>query len=404
MILIERYIFRQLITGFLAILGLLSGVVWVTQALRELDLITTQGQTLGVFGFITLLSMPLLVLVIAPVALMIAYITVLNRLNSDSELVIMNAAGLRPVRLLKPFLLAGICVSLLIAAMSLYLSPLSQNTLRFFITQVRADLITTVIRDGTFAELENGLTFHVRDRGPGGILTGILVSDKREPRRETTYFAENGQIVESGEQTFLVMQDGAIHQRPIRQDGLSDDITTVAFDQYALDLSRFNTEVDVTFFKPRERSTLYLLDPDENDKLYNERPGQFRAELHDRLSAPLYPLAFMAIVLAFMGQARTTRQRRALALISAIACAAILRITGFALTSLTATSSAAVPLLYALPIGTFIVGIYIMLKGRRLHLPKRLAQALEAACGRIDGIVTPVLRKIGFRVAKQGHS
>jgi hypothetical protein len=39
-------------------------------------------------------------------------------------------------------------------------------------------------------------------------------------------------------------------------------------------------------------------------------PGQYRAELHDRLAAPLYAFVFVAVTFAFLGSPRTTRQSR----------------------------------------------------------------------------------------------
>ena len=54
-----------------------------------------------------------------------------------------------------------------------------------------------------------------------------------------------------------------------------------------------------------------MISPDPDDPLFIKQPGQFRAELHDRLLAPLYPLAFVMIAFAFLGAPRTTRQSRA---------------------------------------------------------------------------------------------
>ena len=100
---IERYIFRIALSAFLACLIGLTGTIWVTQALRELDLITAKGQTLLIFLFVTGLSLPTLVVVIAPMALFIAVIYALNKLNGDSELIVMSAAGMTPRGLLRPF-------------------------------------------------------------------------------------------------------------------------------------------------------------------------------------------------------------------------------------------------------------------------------------------------------------
>ncbi len=98
-------------------------LMWMTQALRNVDLMTSQGQTILVFIGITGLIIPLLVLLIAPIALMIAVGYILNKLGNDSELIVMNAAGMPPWRIFRPFLAVGIVVSLVVAAISMYVSP-----------------------------------------------------------------------------------------------------------------------------------------------------------------------------------------------------------------------------------------------------------------------------------------
>ena len=66
--LIERYIFARLIATSLTALSALAGVVWVTQALREMNLVTARGQTILVFFELTLLALPFLLVNIAPFA------------------------------------------------------------------------------------------------------------------------------------------------------------------------------------------------------------------------------------------------------------------------------------------------------------------------------------------------
>ena len=82
---INGYIFRTTLGAFLIVLVSLTAVIWVTQALRDIDIMTSQGQTILVFVGITGLIIPLLVLVIAPIALLIAVAHVLNKLSNDSE-------------------------------------------------------------------------------------------------------------------------------------------------------------------------------------------------------------------------------------------------------------------------------------------------------------------------------
>ena len=78
MTLIDRYVFKISAVAFLATLLGLTGVIWITQALREFDLLTAKGQTILIFLTVTGLSIPALVTIIAPVALFIATLYALN--------------------------------------------------------------------------------------------------------------------------------------------------------------------------------------------------------------------------------------------------------------------------------------------------------------------------------------
>src|ERR1044072_3748544 len=151
---IGRYIFRTTFGAFLVICASVTALMWITQALRDIDLMTNQGQSLFVFIGITGLIIPLLVLIIAPIALMIAVAHVLNKLGNDSELIVMNAAGMQPWFIFWPFLAAGIVVSVMVAVVSVYISPKCLRELRLWIAQVRADVISNSVKPGRFAVVD----------------------------------------------------------------------------------------------------------------------------------------------------------------------------------------------------------------------------------------------------------
>src|SRR5580692_8986577 len=109
---IDRYILRTTLTSFAIVVVTLTGVIWITQALRAIDLMTSQGQTILTFLGITSMAIPVLVLIIAP---MIAVSHTLTKLSTDSEIIVMNAAGLSPLRLFLPFLYATVAVAILVA-------------------------------------------------------------------------------------------------------------------------------------------------------------------------------------------------------------------------------------------------------------------------------------------------
>ena len=82
-----------MLSAFLLTLVALSATVWLTQALRQFDLVSAMGQTIVTFFQITLLLLPPLATVVAPVALLIAVIYTFTSLNDGSELVVINACG-----------------------------------------------------------------------------------------------------------------------------------------------------------------------------------------------------------------------------------------------------------------------------------------------------------------------
>src|SRR5436309_3164691 len=142
---IGRYIFRSTLGAFVVVCVSVTALMWITQALRDVDLMTNQGQSIFVFIGITGLIVPLLVQMIAPIAFMIAAAHVLNKLGNDSELIVMNSAGMPPWVLFRPFLAVGIVVSVLVGMISAYISPWALREARNWATQVRADLISNII-------------------------------------------------------------------------------------------------------------------------------------------------------------------------------------------------------------------------------------------------------------------
>lgn len=361
MSLVERYIFRIVAGAFVGCLVALTGVIWLTSALRQLDVITAQGQTILIFLTVTSLSLPTLVAVIAPVALFIAMIYGLNRLNGDSELIVMSAAGMSPTRLMRPFLTLGLLTAGLVALLSIYLIPASFQELRDLISRIRADFVANIAQEGQFVTLDNGVTFHYRERS-GQSLLGIFMQDRRESGRTVVYLAERGQTIEQRGQSYLVLENGSVHRQRTDQ----PDSSIVAFSRYAIDLAALNQETGDIVYKPRERSTGDLLMPDKKDAYYQMQSGRFRAELHDRLSAWLFSLAVVFIAFAALGTAKTTRQGRGASIAAAVIAVVALRIGLFAASSAAARSQGAVFVVWGLPIAAMLLSLGLILYGPQI--------------------------------------
>ncbi|MBO6757068.1 MAG: LPS export ABC transporter permease LptF [Roseibium sp.] len=370
---LERYIIRRAFFAFIMAVTAMTGVVWATQALRQLDLVTSKGQTIVQFIGITMLAMPFLLVIVAPFALMIALIVVLNALSGDSELIVIDATGGSRFLVLKPVLLFAVAIAALSASMALYFSPLGLAELRKEITRVRADLVANIVKPGRFITVEDGLTFHIRNRSGSGTLDGLLLHDIRDPDTAFTYQAETGRIVEAADRTLLVMQNGTIQRKPQNE----GDISIVRFQSYAFDLSNLIPEASEPTFKASERSTFNLIRPDRNDAYALQNPDKLQIELNDRLSQPLYCIAFALIVFAFLGKARTTRESRGLAVIGAIASCLLLRTSGFAVTAIGGANAGLLAALYAVPLLGMAIALWFVLRESRRPGPAWLVRLNE---------------------------
>jgi lipopolysaccharide export system permease protein len=358
----------------LVICASVNGLMWITQALRDIDLMTNQGQSIFVFIGITGLIVPLLVLIIAPIALMIAVAHVLNKLGNDSELIVMNASGMPPWVLFRPFLAVGVVVSLLVAAISIYVSPWGLRELRRWATEVRADLVSNIVQPGRFTKLEERLTLHIRERRPNGQLLGIFIDDQRDPKERASILAEQGDIVKNERGLFLVLENGTVQRHETGQ----RDPAIVLFNSYGFDLSWLSNNKQSLKYSVRERYLWELFDPTRTDQLFVDQPDQVRAEFHDRITAPLYPLAFVVMTYAYLGAPRTTRQGRTMSLLGAISVVAALRGLGF----VGMIAGVHTPIVLVLPYialtVSFVLGYLAISRGVIIEPPAFIANAITA--------------------------
>lgn len=351
--LFSRYIFRQMAGSFLLILLTLTAIIWLATALSKLELLTTQGQSLGTMLKITTLALPALIAIVTPNAFLVASLYTFNRMGSDSEMIVMSAAGSQIWRFAYPCILLGAILCVVVLIFNMLINPASLRVLRTYIDQVRTDLIAQVLQPGRFSSPEDGLTFHIRDRALNGELIDLVVHDTRAPERNMTYLAKRGQIITNDEGSYLVMKDGQIHRQETAKP--DDDIKIVAFEQYIFDITQYGTRTGDSRLRRGELYLPELMYPDPNNPDYQRNPARYTAEIHERLSSAIYPLTYIMIVISILAHPRTVRESRWTGIIAAFTIAVVVRAAGLVATNLAGTKPSAAILVYGIPIGAIIV-------------------------------------------------
>jgi len=371
----SRYVFRQTATAVTMILVTLIIIIWVSVALKDIKLMTNEGQTFGIFMYMTVLAMPQIIGIVMPIALLIACTHVLNKLSGDSEIIVMAASGAGRWKFAWPLLLLGGIITLLVMANNAYVQPTAQRELRNYLLKVRTDLIAHVLQPGRFTTPVRGLTFHIRARADNGNILGFIMHDARGEDQIMSYMADHSKIIKQNKNAFLVMYDGHIHRRSKK----TNEVQIIAFDQYIFDLSRFEgSKGRKVHYKTYESYIGELISPPPDNIYFKHRPGTFWAELHDRLSNPLYPILFVLVAIAMLGFPRTTREDRMRNVVIALVAASGARLGGLLSVNLLSKNEAAIFLVYGIPIGGILIAVYIIqTRGVRIGLKEKIARTFS---------------------------
>lgn len=344
---LSNYVLRQL-AGPVALFGfLLTGVVWLSQSLRLLDLVINRGQSAPTFIYLTLLVLPSLLVIILPIAFFAGALYGLHKLNADSELVVMQASGYSRFQLGVPVMIVALAVMVLTYVCSLYLMPLGQRTMKSAVLDIRADIGAAMLNEGDFNTPADGLTVFIRELASDGHIHGILVHDNRDAQRPTTYIAESGLLVQTSGGGRLIMLDGTIEQTGTNGAQLS----VLKFKRYVFDLDQFSSQQQETQLEASDRYLSELFwpqfkTPPKNKSVVNI----FLAEGNNRIAAPLYCITFALLALAAVTSGRRQRGAYALRLTIASIFAAMLRIVGYGVQSMAARSTSLMFLLYLVPV------------------------------------------------------
>ena len=365
---LDKYLLAMLTRPFLAALFGLFGVIWITQSLKEFSLVTTQGQSLFTFLKVTLLALPAILAILAPVALFIAILQTFNRLNADSELVNFSSSRMSPWRMLRPVFGFSCLVALLTLALTAWAMPESSRILRDIVTQIRADFVAKIVQAGKFNTLERNVVFHYREKS-GDALVGVFIQDARDPAMTVAYIAERGQVVEIGENTFLVLENGSVQREPAK----AVDASVVAFKRYSLDLAQLTPDAGDIKYNPRERTTADLVTHLEEQTQWNAESGPILSELVERLVSPLYALAFMAIAFAVTATPRTTRQSGPRIIFLAVGLAIGIRLVGFSVGTLIVKNPGLAFASFAIPALTMLAALIHIHLATQVRPARRLA-------------------------------
>ena len=290
----DKYILSQLLMlfGFFALVLVL--VYWVNRAVVLFDQLIANGQSAAVFLEFTALTLPNVIRIVLPIAAFAGTVYVTNRLSSESELVVVQATGFSPWRLVRPVMIFGAFIFVLSSILAHLLVPISTARLSDRTAEISENMTARLLSEGRFLHPADGVTFYIREISPRGELQNIFLSDARTPERPVTYTAREALLVRGENSPSLVMIDGMAQA----YDTEGRRLAVTRFDDFAFNLEGLVDGISNKRRRPNELPTSTLLRASaETQELTRASRSALISEAHERFSDALN--GFVAPLIGF---------------------------------------------------------------------------------------------------------
>jgi len=301
--LFQRILVRELVGNGLLIFSILLGIVVISQMIRFLGeavsgKLAADG-VLALLGFSALNYLPVLL----SMSLFMSILLTLSRCYRDSEMVVWFNSGIGLTRWIRPVFSYALPVVIVIATLSLVLSPWALQKAEVFKHQLENRDEVASITPGMFREsAQADRVYFIEDVDAGsGRIGNIFVRSVQNSKRGTMVAREGFQETMPNGDRFLVLQNGTRYEGTPGQ----RDYRIVEFERYAMRIE----SAEGTQLRPNARTM-------STPELWRNPTTWNLSELEWRLGLPISAavLALLAIPLSYVNP----RVGRSLNLVMAI--------------------------------------------------------------------------------------
>ena len=299
--LLSRYLLRQLVGPFVFALAALTSLMLLSQIAKKFGALVGKGLPWAVIAEVFALSIPFIVAMTLPMAVLLAVLYAFSHLAADNEITAMRASGISVYQVLVPVLAWGVFMSGLNFAFVDQVLPRSNARLRNLLIDIGRKKPTFELREQVINEVPPSQYFLRANRidGATGWLREVTIYDVGNDASRRIIYADSGLMAYAEGQTDLSLHlfDGSIHQyRPSEPENfqltyfkVNDIRVRNVFDE----LERNTTE---SVRGDREMSTCEMLavirDADrERAEALRDRRELLLSDLRALLALPAYPEA-----------------------------------------------------------------------------------------------------------------
>ncbi len=214
--LVSRYLLRQLVAPFCFSLAAMTSLMLLNQIARRFGSLVGKGLAWGIIAEVFVLSLPFILAMTIPMAVLLAVLYAMSHLAADNEVTALRASGVSVPQILRPLLLWGVLLSALTFLFVDQVLPETNARLRGLLIDIGRKKPTFELREQVINEVPPSKFFLRSSRidGATGRLRGVTIYDMGDDRVRRVIYADSGFMAYApgGRDLTLQLYDGLIHQ------------------------------------------------------------------------------------------------------------------------------------------------------------------------------------------------
>lgn len=216
-LLISRYLVSTIFPYFVFSWLLLSVILFVQQASRYSDIFFSVNIPVNLVWQLTIALVPNVIAFTCPMAMLVGTIIGLTKMQGDSELVAIRAAGVGNLQIALPIMILGVLLSIFAFIVNLEGVPLAATLVRNVALQTAIKKLESPIEPGVFNTEVAGYTIYVKG---GDFETGrwknIFIYREDRPNNNLRLItSQKGRIDTTGQLSELVLENAVVTTIPI---------------------------------------------------------------------------------------------------------------------------------------------------------------------------------------------
>lgn len=207
------YAVKELLFPLALASGVLSSIMLMDQVYKFMPFLQATGLEPGPLLWMIVYSLPTILMLTTPIALMVGVYVGINRLSQDHEVIAMRAAGVSLGSLFQPVLAVGVAVALLVGWLAMWASPWGARSLEELKYEILKKQTKIQLVAGRINNFFGAKSIYVFEK-EGELLKGVFIADWERPEESGLIEAERGRILfdENQRKVKLVLNQGRIHQ------------------------------------------------------------------------------------------------------------------------------------------------------------------------------------------------